>query len=415
MNRYLRAWLVMSLVSAISPAVALQKVELSFAIWSDNPLHLGLLRQIAADYSSEHPSVSVRFVPIVPYSSFSREITLRVAGSDPPDAGWMLERLAPQFIDSGALLDISQAGSAYDLLDFSSSSLALWRRGKALYGLPFSTSPFFMICNKDLFARAGLADPEHYLLHGQWTWEGFSGAAKSIKETTGAYGYSFWMDDDPIFALSPLLRAYGADAWNDDGKYGMDTPGGLAALRLFHRMAAVDKSMVPPDAKSDFFAGDVATTIAQLSMVDRLREAPFSWEILPLPSGPAGKVGLIGQAAVVVFASARHPREAADFAAFMTSRSSMLKSASFFPSSRASVYESEAFLRANPDVPRSQMERAVVESLRSGRVLPASSDYGEIDPIMRSYFPRFFDEGTDIRALAAEIGRAIGPYIGKNR
>ena len=77
-----------------------------------------------------------------------------LAGGNPPDGGWVLENTAPQFVASQVMADLQPALTAaegYDLADFSESALALWKAGDGLYALPFSTSPFLILYNKDLF------------------------------------------------------------------------------------------------------------------------------------------------------------------------------------------------------------------------------------------------------------------------
>lgn len=406
MDKYLAGLFACLLFFLASPAASRQ-IELEFAVWSNNPAHLELLNGIADAYRSEHPNVSVKFITIQPYSAFPRNITIRVTGSNPPDASWMLERLAPQFIDAGTLVDLGQAAAKYDFADFAKPALSLWVHEQAVYGLPFSTSPFFIIYNKEMLAQAGVPPPAELIAQGAWTWENFQQVAKTIKANTGRYAYSFWMDDDAIFALTPIIRAYGDDAWDEHGVCGLNSPRSVQAMRLFHRMLAVDRSIAPPKDTSDFFAGEVAMTIAQLSMVGKLKEVHFAWDIAPLPAGPAGKIGLLGQAAVVVYKAGKHQETAADFAAFLTNKQNVIKLAKYFPPARLSVIESETFLRANPLLSVAQMKSAVADGLKTGKVLPFHQDYGKIELAVRAQFNRLLAIDADIATIAGDMCRAV--------
>jgi multiple sugar transport system substrate-binding protein len=389
------------------------KTRLEFVIWSDNPAHLEVLSSIAEAYQSIHPDLSIKFTSVLPYSSFPREIAIRVTASNPPDLSWMLERFAPQFISTGALSDLSEAAARYDFQDFAKPTLRLWQQGKALYGLPFSTSPFFILYNKDLIAQAGVRSPLELMKDGAWTWEELREIARTIKEKTGRFGYSFWMDQDSIFALTPMMRAYGGDIWDAGGTCTAGTPAALRAMRLMHRMIAVDGSIPRRGDPSDFFTGGVAMTIAQLSMVNGLKQAPFAWDMVPLPRGPAGEVRLIGQAAVVVYKASKVPDVAADFAAFLTDRENMAKLARFFPPSRTSILQSRSYLSSNPLVSVEQMTRAVADSLAKGEVLPFHRNYGKLEPIVRLFFDKLQAQDADVQRIAADMCRAMSGYLGR--
>lgn len=411
----MKQWLVICLlfVHVFMPADAQaeETVHLELAIWSDNPAHRAVIEEIAHEFVADRPLIAVKVTPIQPYSAFPRTITLRVTGSNPPSLSWMLERLAPQFINAEALTDLRSAAQPYDFGDFIPSLLSLWVRGKEVYGLPFSTSPFFLVYNKDLFARAGVPSPAELHKKGEWTWEHFRTIAGTIKTATGAYAYTFWMDDDAIMALTPILRSYGADAWNVKGRCGLNSRAAVKAMQLFHQMIAIDRSIAPPRSEQGFLEGGAAMAIAQLSMVERLKDAPFAWDVVPLPGGPAGEVSLFGQAAVVVYAGAKHHPLAADFAAFLTNRSNSLKLSRYFPSARASVLESSDFMQSNPVLSPEQMERVVVRSLKNGRVLPSHQNYGKIELIIRSHFERLLQEDADVHLIAHDMCRAIRPYL----
>ena len=68
---------------------------------------------------------------------------------------------------------LNDALTDYDPDDIDAGALSLWRDGDDIYAVPFSTSPFIMIYNKDLFEQAGLKDPNEYVAEGTWTWETF--------------------------------------------------------------------------------------------------------------------------------------------------------------------------------------------------------------------------------------------------
>ena len=93
------------------------------------------------------------------------------------------------------------------------------------------------------------------------------------------------------------------------------------AMTFIHKAIFTDKAIPGPGVTADFFAGDAAMTITQISRASLLpKENAFSWDLVPLPAGPAGEYAVIGQAGIGVFASGKNPQVAADFLAFSPAR-----------------------------------------------------------------------------------------------
>ena len=173
---------------------------------------------LAEQYKAE-TGVSIEYV-FIPYGEYETTLGTRLSGDNPPDAGWVVERNGPAFIDAGVLYDIGptlKGDAEYDYADFSVPASAQWVVGDAVYGVPFSTSPFITIFNKDLFAAAGLDTPDVLEAKGEWTWEALRSAAKAIADQTDAWGFvgndggAAMYSAAPWGTVMPALRAYGAD------------------------------------------------------------------------------------------------------------------------------------------------------------------------------------------------------------
>jgi multiple sugar transport system substrate-binding protein len=390
-----------------------QDVHLSFTVWSGFEGHLSMLNEIAAAYRAEHPNVSVSF-SIIPFAEYVSKVTIQLAGSNPPGAGWLVETSAPAYVDAGVLVDLRDAVGQYDFNDFSEAALGLWTRGDAVYGVPFSTSPFIMIYNKSLFNQAGVPDPDELAAAGDWTWERFAEVSKAIKDATGVWGFQTvdgqGYDVRVWHNLLPMVRSYGADAWDQDGNCRIAEPGAVKAVQLFHDMVYRDKSVVPPGNESDFYAGNAAMTVGQISRVGKLEDARFEWGIAPLPGGPEGSSPVIGQAAVVAFAASKNRDAAADFAAFMTSKENVKKMAEYFPPARKSVLESDAFLEANPLISREDMA-VVADAIKNGRALSFHRNFPKIDLASRSQFDALWNPDADVQQILQNVCDAITPLL----
>ncbi len=389
-------------------------VDLRFTVWTGAQGHLDLLNSIASDYTAQNTDVTVRFVTI-PFADYVTNVTIQLAGADRPDAGWLVETNAPEFIDAGVVMDVSAQAAQYDMGDWFEPALELWRRGDQLFGIPFSTSPFLILYNEDLFAQAGVPTPRELSERGEWTWEAFADASRQIREATGVYGFQT-MDGQGYdirvwHTLVPILRSYGTDVWDQDNNVLLNTPEAVRAVQLFHDMVFVDESVVPPGDRSDFYVGDAAMTVGQISRVPQLQDADFSWSMAVMPEGPAGRGDVIGQAGVVAYSAGGHSDIAADFVAFMTNEENVARLAQFFPPARESVLESEEFLTANPDIPPELMREVVADSIRVGRVLSFHTNFSEIDLESRGAFDSLWRRDADVQTALDEVAEVIEPLV----
>ncbi len=401
-----------------APDMSSEPVTLRFTVWTGSEAHLNMLNGIAEAYQEMHPNVTVQF-DTIPFTDYTSKVTLQLAGSNPPDAGWLLETSAPTFVNSGVLADLKPAldNPDYDYADLSEPAMKLWVKDEKVLGVPFSTSPFIVLFNRDLFETAGVPSPDELLANGEWTWEKFAEVAQAISEATptGVYGYDTMdgqgYESRPWHTLVPIIRGYGGDAWDEAGTTClMNSPEAVEAVQLYHDMVFDTKGAVPPGEQADFYSGSAGMTFGQISRVSKLADADFEWGIAPLPSGPAGETPVIGQAAVVAFNASPNKAVAADFLAFMTNKENTATMAQFFPPIRASVLESDTLVEANPAIAPEQMQY-VVDSIKSGTVLPSHVEFSKIDLAARAEFDNLWSPNADVEATLNAICETISPFM----
>lgn len=409
-------WIVVA-VLLVGLASAASAQTLRMTIWSGNAQHLAMLNGFAKGFEETHPGVTVKF-DVIPFGDYVQKVTLQLAGGNPPDLGWLAEASAPTFVDAGVLKNLRSTVEStpnYDYADFSQPAMGLWVRGDAIYGIPFSTSPFLVYFNKDMFKAAGLTTPDVLAKQGKWTWDVLRQDAKKIAESTPSGTYGFESVDGQGYGprvwhtLMPIIRAYGGNAWSGT-TCELDSPEATKAVQLYHDMIFKDKSAVAPGEQADFFSGRAGITITQLSRVAKLQDATFSWGIAPLPSGPAGDVAVIGQAALVAFAKAAHPQLASEFLAYMTDKQNVKTMAEFFPPARTSVLDSPAFLQSNPLVSADQM-KIVADGIANGKVLPNNPNFPQIDAAARPVFDQLWHADANVGAVLKKVCDAINPLL----
>jgi len=386
--------------------------DLRVTVWTGSDSHLAMLDEIADGFEAENPGTTVTFETI-PFSEYTRGLTLQLAGGNPPDVGWLLESDAPTFVSAGVLTDIGPAlrdDAEYDFADFAEPAMGLWVEGEAVYGVPFSTSPFMIFYNATAFEEAGLPLPSALAAEGNWTWETLRSSAAELSDgPNGFWGFEAndgqGYDSRIMHAMMPVIRAHGGDAWTD-GECGFASPEAISAMELYHAMIFDDGSVVPPGEIGDFFAGDAAMTMNQISRVSRLTDAGFDWGIAPLPTGPGGQSDVIGQAAMVVFGQGENQELATALIAHMTSQEAVARLAEFFPPARSSVLASDAFIQSNPGVSPEQMGmvRAAIEG---GIVLPAHENYPQILAAMSPRVDALWQADADVPSVMASVCDAI--------
>lgn len=384
-------------------------VELRFTVWTGNEAHLSMLNSIGDAFTKENPNIKVKF-DTIPYDSYVEKVTLQMAGNNPPDCGWLSERFAPVFMNSGRLADVSK--SLVNVEDLSPSAYAGWRRGTKVFGVPFSTSPMIIFYNKNLFQQAGVPLPKDLVEKGEWNWVKFQEISKTIKDKTGKFAYVGPLyDAEPDRVLVPIFKAYGVNWWDDDGNLGITTPAAIEAVSLYHKMMFKDKSIVPPRDMSDFFAGNVAMAATFISSAGRLKDVTWGWDIAPLPSGPAGDVGVIGQSAIVAWGTSKNPEAAAKFVGFITNPANTATMSKFFPPIRKSVLKSQAFLAGNPAIPEARMRDVVAYSLSIGEVVPIHEQYPKIKLLLQAELDKLWTPNVDIGKQMKVIETTLAPLM----
>lgn len=405
-------------VAMVIGSTSIAQTTLRFTIWSGNQAHLDMLNGFAESFREIRPDVTVQ-LDIVPFGDYVQKITLQLAGGNPPDLGWLAEAAAPTFVDAGVLADLGPALRSdpdYDFADFSTRALGLWVKDDAVYGVPFSTSPSFIYYNADMFAAAGLEMPDVLAARGEWTWEAFRAASKAIADTTPAGTYGFEQTDGEGYgariwnSITPFLRSFGGEAWDASDECMLTAPESVEAMAFYHDMIFVDRSIVPPGERADFFSGQSGMTMTQLSRAASLVGATFEWGIAPIPTGPAGSVAVIGQAGVVVFNNARNRDVAIEFARHVTNQQNVVTMAQFFPPARLSVLESDAFLTSNAIVSPEAMA-IIADGIANGAVIPSHPMFPQIEATARPIFDEMWRADADVPAVLGRVCEAIAPLL----
>ncbi|MER7419733.1 sugar ABC transporter substrate-binding protein [Micromonospora peucetia] len=392
--------------------------SLRMTIWSANEAHLKLFNEIAEEYKKANPDITaITFEPL-PFENYTTTLTTQIAGGNAPDLAWVFENSAPDFVNSGALLPLDGVlkkadGYAYD--DLSPATLKLWQSDGKLFGYPFSTSPFGVFVNNDLLKKAGQKTPAELIAAGQWNWDNALATAAATQSSTGKAGlvirdfdYKGWDN------LSTVWTGWGAQAWSADGKScGFAAPEMVDAMTTLHKAIFTAKALPGPGTTADFFAGDAAMTVTQISRASLLKKDGFDWDLVPLPAGPKGTYSVVGQAGIGVMKKSPHADKAANFLAFLTNPTNSAKLAQFFPPPRQSLLTAETLAKTNPTLKPEQLQKVVIDGITNGVVKPSHAGQAELSQQVRAGLDPLWKADADVKAVLDGVCTKIQPLLAK--
>lgn len=304
-------------------------------------------------------------VDVVTFSGaeFTDKILGMFAAGNVPDVIWNDGQRNGLFIARGITRSLSPfiaADPTFSVDEFFIGSLRLFRGSDGeLYGIPRGNQPMVMYLNLTAISESGLALPRP-----TWTWEGeFLDLARKLtirrsgEEDPARWGFQF-LTGSPWWW--PLLWSYGGSLLNEsETAYTMNAPEArdafefAAALGATHDVASprplVD-GLYPNFARGRFgMMAQVAGAAAWLTA----NGAHIDWDVVELPSGPAGKASWINGAGYSLTSQAENPQLAWELIKSLTSHEGITlitraSSVGEVVPTRRSVFFSEDFLYASP-------------------------------------------------------------------
>jgi multiple sugar transport system substrate-binding protein len=383
-------------------------VDLRMTIWSANAKHLALFDQIAADYKKDHPEIGKITFESIPFDSYTTTLTTQIGGGNVPDLAWILESTAPDFVSSGALEPIDKDA------DLVPSTTTNWEKDGKLYAYPFSTSPLGVFVNTDLVKAAGRPAPAQQIASGTWTWEEAAKTASAVQArgkgglVVGDFDYKGWD------TLNSIWSGWGARPWSEDGKTcGFDQPEMVDAMTFIHKLIFTDKGMPGPGVTKDFYAGDSAMILTQISRAALLEKSKFKWDLVPLPKGPSGEYSVVGQAGIGVFKRGKHADAAKQFLAYFSNAENSAKLAQFFPPPRKSQLNAATLAKANPLLKPAQLQSVVIDGIQRGDIKTSHTGYAELQQTVRAALDPLWKPDADVKTVMSGVCSKINPLLAK--
>lgn len=322
MKRTFAALAVMCTVSTLALAEQAEPVKLT--IWGldgDN----GLIPTLASEFDAQNDDVVVEFRAVA-FDDLVNETLKAVATGNAPD---MISLDNPDFAlfsSRGAMLDITDRVAASSVIKPDQFYPGPWASvmwdGK-IYGVPKATNTIALFYNKDLFAKAGIANPPE-------TWDELLEDARKLNDpANNVYGltWSARGNEEGTFQFLPWIQMAGG-SWKQ-----VNGEGSVRALDLWKTM--LDEKLGSQDVLSQgqwdstgtFNAGNAAMAISGPWEINRMAtDAKFDWGVALLPTETAGGIrsSAMGDFNWGIFASTPHPDESFRMLEYFVSQSDRL-------------------------------------------------------------------------------------------
>jgi multiple sugar transport system substrate-binding protein len=254
-------------------------------------------------------------------ASYQDVLKTELASGTAPDVFWIPGTDVADFATRGLILDmrsLADGTEGYEDAAFYPGPMfhltfnpETGNAGEVLWGLPRDVSTFALYINNDLIAEAGAPDPRELEANGEWTWEAFQEVADAVSalgDDVQGYGGSAWWGPYGVW-----MNAAGGGFFNEDrSACNLNSAESLEGLAFAQALYA-SGSAVPygEDAEPPFRAGNVGMFQNGRWATPGIRTVEFDWDVVGLPTGPAGGPGnWLFWGAYVVNADTEHPEEA---------------------------------------------------------------------------------------------------------
>jgi len=295
------------------------KDGLVLTVWETyNTEERALFLALAREFEQANPGIKLEPVNI-PFDGLEPKILTSLATGTAPDVARVDVGFLPKVAIRGALAPLDAYGIGAVTSELRPVALASCVVGGKTYGLPDQVNGLCLFYNKDMFAKAGL-DPAR----PPATWQEFIEYARKLTDKrAGTFG--FGMRNSLWWSL-PFIYAFGGDILDPEGKCALASPEAVAGFQfkadLYAKYGVEGGAWRAGGIRDDlgFQSRKYAMVFNGPWAVKGLESAGIDFGVALIPGGPAGYATNVGGNDLVVFATSKHPAEAAKFLMFMASK-----------------------------------------------------------------------------------------------
>lgn len=390
--------------------------DLVYAIWGE--AQAPAMQQMADDFSAANPGVSIT-VEVTPFAQYWTKLETQATGNTLPDVFWMNGPNAQVYAPNGLLEPVTSLveSGAVDPSNYPEVLNELYTIDGVQYGVPKDFDTIGVWYNKDILARAGVAEPSP-----DWTWADFQSAAKAVSDA---------LEDEGIFGVVAELAAGGqqsyydtvfqAGGWvisDDRTKSGFDDPKSIRGLEFWADLIAEGASPTMEQLSDTtpnqwFTSGKAAMYWAGSWMVAEIAESGVAEHVstVQMPADERSATVLHGLSNVV--------------AADGTNKDAAMAFAAYLGSEEAAITQAQlgAAIPAFNGTQQEWVDSAPTFGLQM--FLDAAVDYPVADPnslntdawreIERELLPQAFSGQRPVAEVAEELASRMNELLAAER
>jgi ABC-type glycerol-3-phosphate transport system substrate-binding protein len=279
---------------------------------------------------TEETGIEVK-VDAIDYGQLYEKQTLNMSGKTGGyDLVWAQEIWLPKYASLGYLAPLDTfVGDAdllamtpfFDLAGYNQSLIKTNTIDGKLYGLPTFIQTPVLVYNKAMFAEAGIAIPEN------WTWEETLKAAKAFKDKGTGIAVPAKQGMAAVDVFAAMMRSNGGDYFDADGKLALNQPPNVEAGQFWKDLADVSVQGSAnwhwDEVNKAVAFGQAPIGITISGLVNQFEDSETSSVVgnvgyAPLPYSQQ-TFGTMSLWSWCVTADSKHPKEAFQLAAWLTS------------------------------------------------------------------------------------------------
>jgi arabinogalactan oligomer/maltooligosaccharide transport system substrate-binding protein len=364
------------------------------------------------DFEAKYPKIKVNYQN-VDFTTVEQKFKAAAqSGKGAPDVVRTDVGLIPEYASLHYIAPLDGTAALQDTQDFVTGPLDTTKYDGKTYGVPSVTDTLGLLYNKEIFAKAGIAQPPA-------TWDELIADSATIKQKVPGVAGTY-VNPDSYF-LFPLLFGEGADLADPAAKkITINSPAAVKAVTEAKKIydtssLKVDFASAYDNMQTSFKTGKVAMLIqGPWSVGDDLTGSAFKGKesnlgYAPVPAGSSGKaLAPTGGHDLAVYQGSRNLDAAYLFTQFMTSSSSQqqiaLKNGTL--PTRTSAYTPEVL--KNPTIAGF---KPIMDTARPRVALPQVGSL--FTPLQQEYI-KILQGQTSVRsgldAAAKDFGKLLPGY-----
>ncbi|HHV55517.1 MAG TPA: sugar ABC transporter substrate-binding protein [Firmicutes bacterium] len=389
-------------------------IELRWAFWGGAD-DMAINRQLAQAYEATHPGVKI---VLLQESDYDTKVTTMIASNNPPDVMELAESFI-SYASKGLLADLTPfiQRDKFDIDDFYAGVVRAYSYDNKVMAIPVRWGPMIQYYNKDLFAEAGLREPDPET----WTWDTFVAAGRKLTRLEGQkkqFAIASTGDWWPWW-MTPIYQNGGAVLSEDRKRCLMGEQAAVDALEWYQGLTWKEHIAPQPADWAAFSGmgpdqlfenGRVAMNWTGFWAVYWLRlYKKVNWDVMFLPKGKVRATPLFSNGWAIP-SSSPHKDQAWEFIKFLSSpeQQRVIARSGHDVPVRKSVAQSAAFLDPNLAPSRLQLVLASAAHLYAP---PTTPYWGQMLGLMGQEISAMLRNELTARQAADRIVPAVNQLL----